>query len=188
MKRLDDERIKFFLKHRQQLEEWQAVQKDLFLFARAFYASLRDEVRKRVPDGVVVGEVSEPPGGSGIFQLRRRDWPEEGPAVELGWWHRERMDFSPNTNNGMWCGLWADEKSPYRQYLFDAYGRPGTEDYPEQKRNEPEYPMFMYLPQPDGNLWENDQLEAHGQSVITTVLKAWDDLAPLVDEAISHSP
>ena len=167
------------------MEEWLAVKTDLFLFAHAFYASLRDEVRKRVPDGVVVGEVSEPPGGSGLFRLRRRDWPEEGPAVELGWWHRTRMDFSPN--NGVWCGLWSDEKSPYWQYLFDAWRRPGTEGYPEQKRNEPEYPMFIYLPHPDGNLWENDQLEAYGQSVITALLKAWDDLAPLVDEAISHS-
>ena len=49
------------------------------------------------------------------------------------------------------------------------------------------YPMFRYLPHPEGNLWEDDQLEAYGQSVIQAVLKAWCDLAPLVNEAVSQS-
>ena len=186
MKPLDDERIKFYLKNRQQLEEWLAVKTDLSTFAHAFYASLRDDICNRVPDGVVVGEMSETADGSRIFRLRRRDWPQEGPAVELGWWHRDGMDFSPK--DWVWCGLWAAEKSPYWQFIFDARERPGTKGYPVRKKSYPEYLMFRYLRHPDGNLWENEQLEAYGQSVITTVLEAWDDLAPLVDEAISHSP
>ena len=53
--------------------------------------------------------MSEPPGNSGLFRLGRCDWPEEGPAVELGWWHKGKMDFSHNPNKqAVWCGLYAD--------------------------------------------------------------------------------
>ena len=123
MKRIDDERIKFYLKHRQQIEEWLDVKNDLAKFAHEFYASLRDDIRMKVPDDVIVGDVSEPPGNSGLFRLGRCDWPEEGPAVELGWWHKGKMDFSHNPNKqAVWCGLYADQNSPYWQQLFDARG------------------------------------------------------------------
>ena len=179
MKPIEDERIRFFLKHRQQLEEWQAVKKDLSKFAHEFYESLRDDVLDAVPDDVVVGEMSEPPGNSGLFQLRRFDWPEEGPAVELGWWRKDRMEFS--IKDYLWCGLHADRSSPYWQSLCDARGRPETIGYPEWKPSEPQYPMYRYLPHPEGNIWEDNQLQSHGQSVIEAVLQAWADLAPIVD-------
>lgn len=180
MKRIDDERIKFYLKHQQQIEEWEAVKNDLDRFAHEFYASLRDDIRNKVPADVIVGDVSEPAGNSGLFRLRRYDWPENGPAVELGWWPKNRMYSSPN--HGVWCGLYADQDSPYWDYLCDAKGRPGTTDY---LRTEKDYPMFRYLPLLDGNLWEDDQLAEYGNSVIQAVLKAWNDLARLVGEAVS---
>ena len=173
MKQIDDERLEFYLRHRQQIEEWEAVKNDLDRFAHEFYASLRDDLRRNVPDDVVVGDVSEPPGNSGLFRLRRHDWPENGPAVELGWWPKNRMYSSPNRL--VWCGLYAGQDSPYWQYLFDARGRPEMAGYP---RTEKDYPMFRYLPLLEGNLSEDDRLEAYGQSVIQAVLQAWDDLGP----------
>lgn len=182
MKRIEDERIRFYLKHRQQIEEWVKVGEELPRFVHDFYASLRDEIRKKVPDDVIVGDVSEPPGNSGLFRLRRRDWHEEGPAVELGWWHKGKMDFS--SNDWVWCGLYADQNSPHWQYFFDARGRPETADYPRWNPHEPMYPMFRYLPHPEGNLWEDDQLENYGDSVMQAVLKAWSDLSSLVGQAL----
>lgn len=184
MKQIEDERIRFYLEHRQQIEEWATVgTKDLPQFAYEFYASLRGDICKKVPDDAIVGDVSEPPGNSALFRLRRRNWPAEGPAVELGWWHKGRIDFSPK--DYVWCGLYADQNSPYWQYFCDAGGRPETTGYPKKEKD---YPMFRYLPLPEGNFWKDAQLEKYGQSVIQAVLKAWSDLAPLVDEAVaSHN-
>ena len=181
MKRIDDERIKFFLKHRQQIEEWLAVKMDLSAFAHEFYGSLREDIRIRVANDIVVGELSEP-GNAGLFRLRRNNWPEDGPAVELGWWRRDRMDFSTRGGaaNYLWCGLWADRNSPYWQYLHDAREGPVAEKYPELDQNDPNYVMYRFLPDPQGDLWEDDHLKSYGELVIQAVLDAWDDLAPLV--------
>ena len=46
--------------------------------------------------------------------------------------------------------------------------------------------MYRYLPRPEGNFWEDERLQAYGRSVIQALLQAWQDLAPLVDEAVQH--
>ena len=84
MKLITDERIRFLLKHRRQIEEWLAVRDDLRTFAHEFYASLREDVIGSLPNGVVVSDLLEATGNSALFRLTRPDWPTGGPAVELG--------------------------------------------------------------------------------------------------------
>ena len=49
-------------------------------------------------------------------------------------------------------------------------------------------PMYKIIDPPSGNFWEGNNLDEYGHDVIKTVLKAWCDLAPLVDEAVrSHN-
>ena len=183
MKRIEDQRVIFYLKHRLQIEEWLSVKKDLAAVAHEFYGSLREEVLNQVPSDVVVGDVIEP-DNNGLFQLRKRDWIEGGPAVELGWNPRTRLEFS--NRDWVWCGIWADSESPCFQYLRDARERPGTKGYPEFNARYG-YPMYRHLPCPEGKFWEDHRLEAYGKSVVQAVLQGWDDLAPLVDEALSNS-
>ena len=176
MKRIEDERIRFYLKHRQQIEEWAKVRKVLPEFAHEFYASLLEHLCGEFNKCGVEVSLHET-----VIRLRRRNWPpaEKGPAVELGW---DNVDFS--NQGGVWVGIYVHQgsDSPYWQGLFDARGRPATEDYRNQTTYG--YPMYKYLPPPQGNLGEGNNLEKHGHEVIETVIKAWCDLAPIVDETV----
>ena len=180
MKRIEDERIRFYLKHRAQIEEWVKIREDWLNFAHEFHPSLlgdlRNEVRKR---GIDV-EISV---HEAAIRLRRYDWPvaEEGPAIELGWHKKADRVFLVDH---VWCGIWTE--NTYFEKLSQARERPETEDYRERDARWG-YPMYRYLDPPSGNFWESDNLGEHGKSVIQAVLKAWCDLAPLVDEAVSQS-
>ena len=187
MKRIDDERIRFYLKHRRQIEEWALVMDDLAKFAPEFYASLLDdlcsEVRKR-ESNVNIPDRPHEYGDrwqSEAIRLRRAPWPET-VALELGW-HRNgtgysRVDFS-NDQQGVWCGLWASE--PYFEQLSSR--RQEVPEYPKSWSSDGSgHPMYKVIDPPPDNFWEGDNLEKYGNFVIQEVLKAWRDLAPLVDE------
>ena len=178
MKRIEDERIRFYLKHRQLIEEWANVGgKELSAFARQFYASLQEEIRTRVatdPDVEIIGDIPN------VIRLRQQWWPQGAPTIELGW--HQTVDFS---DHHVWCGIHIEggADSPYWQHL--RHRSESTQDYPRTDSTWG-YPMYRYLDPPDGNLWEDNGLEKHGSAVIEAVVRAWCDLGPLVDGAI-HS-
>ena len=192
MRRIEDERIKFYLKHRQQIEEWLMVgQEVLPKFAPEFYASLLDdlctEVRKSGSNVNIHKHVFGDKWQSEAIRLCRQCWPE-AVSVELGW-HRKgpgpsQVNFSSG-QQGVWCGIWASE--PYFEQLSNK--RQKTPEYPKRWHSAGSgQPMYKIIDPPSGNFWEGNNLEEYGHDVIKTVLKAWCDLAPLVDEAVrSHN-
>ena len=178
---IDNERINFYLEHREQIQELVKIKDDLSEFAHEFYASLlhdvRNEFRRRGIDvEITMHEES--------IRLRRHDWPspEKGPAIELGW-HKAWVDrvFS---RDHVWCGIWS--QNTYFQQI--SRRRQEAPEYPARWSSASSgHPMYRYLDPPSGNFWEDDKLKEYGDSVIQGVLKAWEDLARLIDEAVSQS-
>ena len=46
---------------------------------------------------------------------------------------------------------------------------------------------FVNVDPPEGRFWEGDNLMEYCDHLVGTILAAWRDLAPLVDEAVDHS-
>ena len=178
---IDNERIKFYLEHREQIEELVKIKEDLSEFAHEFYASLLDEILNEVGHRGIEVEISL---HEESIRLRRHDWPlpEKGPAIELGW-HKAWVDrvFS---RDHVWCGIWAQNTyfKQLRSRRQEAPEYPATWSFAGSG-----HPMYRYLDPPSGNFWEDDKLKEYGDSVVQAVLKAWDDLARLIDETVSQS-
>ena len=189
MKRIEDERIRFYLKHRQQIEEWARVgTEDLPQFAHEFYASLecglRDQAQNCETFAGINIECHDLNSNYPYISIRRPCWSqgEEDPFVCLAWRCNVniRADFSQNQE--LLCGISAKRGNPYR----DVLPQQQMDDYPEKP--DEWWPKFRRVDPPVGNFWEGNNLEEYGHCVIKTVLKAWCDLAPLVDEAVkSHN-
>ena len=191
MKRIEDERIRFYLKNRQQIEEWAKVgTKALPQFAHEFYASLESGLRDQAQNcetfaGINV-ECNDLNSNYPYISIRRPCWPQvnEAPFVCLAWRRNVNVQADFSQNQELLCGISAKVKvgNLYRETLhrqqMDDYPEKPTEWWPKSRRVDP----------PVGNFWEGNNLEEYGHYVIKTVLKAWSDLAPLVDEAVkSHN-
>ena len=63
---------------------------------------------------------------------------------------------------------------------FTKEARPG---FPRQTQY---WPAFKDVEPPAGRFWEGDNLKEYRNHLVETILEAWNDLAPLVDEAVGH--
>lgn len=186
MKRIEDERIKFYLKHRRYIEEWANTRNDLCEFVHEFYWSLVDELQVAFEacDDIAGDELSiraddtwkDWPG----IVLRRTDWPrgQDDPAVRFQWRRGKgyEADFSPGRTPT--CGV----RAPNHHEHFSSESC--REDYPNRSNH---WPVYDYVEVPQGEFWEGDNIATHRKHVIELILNAWRDLAPLVDEALDRA-
>lgn len=92
----------------------------------------------------------------------------------LAWTRKKPALFPPHGR--LWCGVRTDVKS-YRS-PFTKEARP---DYPYSAGW---WPAHRNVDPPIGRFWEGDNLKEYRETLVQTVLTAWKDLAPLVDEAV----
>lgn len=189
MKRIEDERIRFYLKHRQQIEEWAGVgEKDLPKFAHEFYTSLERGLRDQAQNcetfaGIEIKLFYNGPNWPCI-SLRRHGWPqgEEDPFVCLEWTHNRQHQVNFSQNQLLVCGIRAKKGDRHREALPQRHV-----DYPDGGIEDQWWPMRRKVDPPVGNFWEGNGLEEYGNYVVQTVLNAWRDLAPLVDESYAQT-
>ena len=182
MNRIDDEQIKFYLEHEARISEWAALGAEVSKFVDRFYRSLKGDLDAALGSGriadrrVEVFLVGKDWPGLG---LRRQDWPkgEGGPDVRLEW-SRKTARFSRDDN--LVCGVMTPKES-YR-LPFTKEARPA---YPKSSKW---YPAYRQVDPPSGRFWEGDNLKQYRDYLVETILTAWKDLAPLVDEAVGHPP
>ncbi|WP_419949296.1 hypothetical protein [Candidatus Palauibacter sp.] len=180
MNRIEDERIKFYLEHETRIREWAKLEPEVCKFVDRFYRSLEGDLAAAVrsdkiaDDGVEVFLADVNPDWPGLV-LRRQDWPQgdEEPDVRLGW-SRKSVRFSANG----WLGVRTSVKR-YRT-PFTKEARPA---YP---LSSPSWPAYRDADPPKGRFWEGDNLKEYREHLVETILAAWNDLAPLVDEAVGH--
>jgi hypothetical protein len=48
------------------------------------------------------------------------------------------------------------------------------------------WPAYTNVAPPVGKFWEGENLKEYRDCLVETILKAWKDLAPLVDKAVGH--
>ena len=181
MNRIEDERIKFYLKHELWIREWAGLEAEVRQFVDRFYRSLEDDLDvalrsgRCADNGVEVFLATEPwPDWPGLG-LRRQDWPtgDEDPDVRLEW-RRSSARFS--TGGHLVCGVRTTVKH---------YREPFTkEERPTFPLSKPWWPAYKNVDPPDDRIWEGDNLKAYRAHLVETIFEAWRDLAPLVDEAV----
>ena len=180
MNRIENEQIKFYFQHEERIREWANLENEVIEFADRFYRSLKGDIDAAVKNGEIAEDgvdsfLHEAPYGG--LSLRRHNWPErsEDPDVRLEW-YTKRPCFSPNAH--LICGV---------RTTVEEYRRPFTKEarpaYPHQNSW---WPACKNVEPPAGKFWEGDNLKKYRNHLVATIVKAWRDLAPLVDQAVGH--
>lgn len=180
MNSIKNERIKFFLQHEERIREWADLETEVIKFADRFYRSLKGDIDAAIRSGEIDGDGVESflsgEGYTGLC-LRRQDWPKssENPQVRLEW-HTKRTGF--RSNGSLVCGVRTTVEEYRLQFTKEA--RPA---YPNQNSW---WPAYRNVEPPAGKFWEGDNLKEYRNYLVTTIVNAWKDLAPLVDQAVGH--
>ncbi len=178
MNRIDDEPIRFYLEHQDRIREWAALEAEVREFADRFYRSLRIDLDTALRSGRVKDDDIElffhEEGNWPGIALRRQSWPkvDEDPDVRLEW-NRKNVRFAADED--IYVGVRAKR---YREVFTGK----ACANYPV--RPNPWWPVRVMVEGPSGRFWEGDGLKKYRHRVVDTILSAWDDLAPLVDEAV----
>ena len=177
MKLVENEPIRFYLEHEARIREWAGLEAEVRKFVDRFYRSLQGDLdaalrKGQIADDDVESFFHEMPEYRGLV-LRRHGWPKDStdPDVRLEW-YRGRVRFS---EGDLICGVRTNVKH---------YRHPFTkETCPNHPLQTPWWPAYANVDPPVGKFWEGDNLEGYRDRLVETLVDAWKDLAPLVDEA-----
>ena len=179
MNQIENEQIKFFFEHEARIREWAGLETEVIKFVDRFYRSLKGDldallISGRIADDGVESFLVE--GNWPGLCLRRRTWPvgDDRVYVEMEWYRK--AGFPPNGQ--LACGVVTSVKR-YR-LLFTKEARPA---YPHSSQG---WPAYRNLDPPVDRFWEGSNLKEYRNYLVETILKAWKDLAPIVDEAVGH--
>ena len=177
MNRIDDEPIRFYLEHQDRIKEWAALEAEVREFADRFYRSLKTDLETALRSGSVKDDDVElffhEEGNWPGLALRRQSWPkgDEDPDVRLEW-NRRHVCFA--ADGDLWVGVRA---KGYGEIIT----REACPSFPDRASW---WPVRVTIGGPSGRFWEGDGLKEYRHRVVDRVLSAWNDLAPLVDEAV----
>ena len=186
MNRIEDEQIKFYLEHEEQIREWADLEAEVSKFVDRFYRSLKGDLDAalrsgRIADSGVESFLVVPerwPDWPGVG-LRRQGWPKGdwGPDVRLSW-YRKKARFSADEN--LVCGVCT---------AVERYRAPFTKEArPAFPRSSSDWAAYRNVDPPGGRFWEGENLKQYRNNLVETILTAWEDLSPLVDEAVGQPP
>lgn len=180
MIRIEDERIRFYLRHRTRIQEWAKIEESFLDLASRFYLDLRNDLRVRVQESdalagddlEVIDHVSRSYHG---IVLRRSSWPSEDPDPDVRFeWRRD-----PDLWHGQfaWCGVrgWTHREGFRTERCLPRY-----------PKNNKWWMAYREVGPPTGDYWEGEVLMEYHDQVLEAILETWRDLAPLVDEALRH--
>ena len=180
MNRIENEQIKFFFEHEERIREWAGLETEVIKFVDRFYRSLKGDLDAAIADGRIPMTASsrfsweEPWPGVG---LRRQEWPEGDQGVDVRLeWNRKRACFPPHGH--LVCGV-CSSVAEYRE-PFTKEAHPG---FPLQNQW---WLAHKGVDPPGGRFWQGDNLKEYRNHLVETILEAWKELAPLVDEAVGH--
>ena len=179
MNRIEDERIKFYLQHEARIREWAGLETEVREFVDRFYSSVIVDLKAALRDGKIAADgvesfFDEDRDWPGLV-LRRHDWPKrtKDPDVRLEW-KRKSARFSPDKN--LICGVRTNEKRYWHPFTKET-----CRNYPLSSNW---WPAYTNVDPPRETFWEGDNLKKYRDYLVKTILKAWNDLAPLVDIAV----
>ena len=179
MNQIENEQIKFFFEHEERIREWAGLETEVIKFVDQFYRSLKGDLDAALRDeGIADSDVESLVQGGDWpgLGLRRQGWPkgDENADVRLQW-HKSAC-FPPHGH--LICGACTGVKKHKVPFTKEAR--------PEFPYHGPWWAAFKNVDPPVGRFWEGDNLKEYRSYLVETILKAWKDLAPLVDKAVGH--
>lgn len=155
--RIEDEPVRFFLRHRAQIEAWAALESETRQVAHQAMTTVGDRLAENPPAGTEV--LAGDDGGYDARLLYRPDWRgDDGrpmAAVGIGW-HPTRVDFKPGY---IWIGVWRgqrDDADPLVDLLRSSLTERAAA--PELKnKGWKQWPLYKFAPGPSGEFWDDLQ-------------------------------
>jgi len=195
MNRIDDERIKFYLKHQERIEEWAALSKDVSGVAHRFLCSCQDDIEALAgelgPDVHIHAHLeSDYPK----LLLYRPAWHPQNsrheasipPRIGVGieWRHKD-VTFVGHESSA-YVGVWVDCGNEAGRHFRDKAVRVFREErlLTEPRRNWATswWPSYGWA-RAQGEYW--DDLSLYRQQLVDCVRSYWQKFAPTIDRLVT---
>ena len=186
MSGMDDERVRFYLKHRQQIETWAALRKEASAAVDAWLRTLVDDVEQLAGDlGTDVRAL--PPEDEGdwpFFGLVRETWSAGGarPWIKVGlqWVRKDvllREGQVPYVGVSTYVG---EDHGVKLRAAFRKHADPTRRARGD--RTTPWWPALREVPC-DFDYW--DKRDAARDTLLAALREAFEVYSPLVDQAVA---
>ena len=185
---LDDERVRFYLRHSKQIEEWAALRAETAVAVDEWMESLQPDIERLAQElgadvelrTVIGGENSFP-----TFRLTRRNWPAlpiEDPPVSIALeWTRGRTTMGPSSSP--YVGLRCPRTGTLGVTLRES-SRLREKRVARKETTGPWWIGYAFV-HPDAGFPASTA--EYRDRLIEGLRSAWNDYAKLVDEVLSAS-
>lgn len=182
----EDERVRFYLRHRDQIEEWAALRAEAVLAVDEWLLELRPDVERLAVElgAEVVHIIDDPDFAWPSYRLARRGWPESarpdpGASVSLEWLRgKTTLRASSSPYVGLRCA---------KEHALGALLRETEETRKVRARRRDATSTWWvgngYVP-PSAPFPE--EADAYRDRLLGALRAAWVDYAPLVDHCITR--
>jgi hypothetical protein len=152
--RIEGEPVRFFLRHRAQIEAWAALESETKQVAHQAMTTVGDRLADDLPEGAEI--LAGDDGGLDARLLYRPDWQgNDGrpmAAVGIGW-HPNKVDFTPSS---CWIGIWRGlrgDPDPFVDLLQSSLTE--TAAALELNKRGKDWPLYKWGSGPSGEFWDD---------------------------------
>lgn len=191
MNRIEDDRVLFYLKHQQRIDEWAALAKEASDAAHRFLCSCSDDIAALAADfGSDVRTLVLLDDGYPKIFLYRANWgPGSGsnkyPRVGIGLeWFRSNVSFSgrgKTAYSGVWVHYQMDGGAALQGTLSRIFRDSGLPREHKLESSRSWWPTYRYE-QAQRDFWTD--LMPYRVQLVDSVRFFWKTFAPLVQEAM----
>lgn len=185
MDRIDDEPVRFFLRHRAQIEEWAGLVAEARRLAAQALNSVGEHLAADPPAGADVATVDD--GNYDARRLYRPSWVgDDGrPVAAIGvGWSPMSVDFRAGS---CWIGVWRglrDEPDAVVDELRASLAKP-AEVLGLKSKGWRQWPLYRSAPGPAGEFW--DDLGPWLSEIERLVRWVWDGVADDIDVIVARA-
>ena len=182
---LDDERIQFFLRHRDDIRGWAAIEPDVATAVRQILAATQAEIESRIVAIDAESTTARRDGGRWErIMVRRPAWPEE-MGVSVEWETRVDPFGGALPKVGVILLSDAPELGRVRQNVVDlASGNATLHALGYRIPAEHVWPVMRRVPK-SRDWWQDS--DAWTAGIVDSVVELWPLAAPYVDQALAAS-
>jgi hypothetical protein len=179
---LDDERIQFFLRHRDDILAWASIEKEVTAATREMLAGLLPDIDERIRAMDPTAETGRHDGGRQYERLmvRRSNWPV-GVGVTLEW----ESGVDPFGGSRPKYGIFFVNADPAlltaRQSIVAACRASSAVASAGYKPGDSYWPIVQYVPK--SPTWWQDP-DAWLAPIANAMVDLWPLAAPMIDEAL----